>query len=132
MIKRIALVLLFLAGSVFAETTDNLITSPLSPTVNATAPGGYSGGSTPGYNSSTNTYYFGYTQSVLATTIAINNALQGSGVQVGGVQYGMQYLNGGDSYGTLSLGVNVTSAAGATLHSYSHSFNYTESCLANI
>ena len=123
MIKRIALVLLFLAGSVFAETTDNLITSPLSPTVNATAPAGYSGGSTAGYNSSTNTYYFGYTQQVLATTIAINNALQGSGVQVGGVQYGMQYLNGGDSYGTLSLGVNVTSAAGATLHSYSHSFN---------
>ena len=115
-------------GTVTGTVTDNnatanLITSPLSPVVNATAPGGYSGGSSVGYNSSTNTYYFGYTQRTIATTIAINNALQGSGVQVNGVQYGMTYLNGGDSYGTLSMNVNVTSNTGATLHSYSHSFN---------
>jgi hypothetical protein len=105
------------------NVTANLITSPLSPTVNATAPGGFSGGSSVGYNATTNTYYFGYTQQTIAKTIAINNALQGSGVQVNGVQYGMSYLNGGDSYGTLSMNVNVTSNTGATLNSYNHSFN---------
>ena len=98
-------------------TTANLITSPLTSTVNATAPGGFSGGSSVEYNSSTNTYYFGYTQQTIAKTIAINNALQGSGVQVNGIQYGMSYLNGADSYGTLSMNVSVTSNTGATLHS---------------
>ena len=115
-------------GTVVGTVTDNsvtgnLITSPLSPTVNATAPGGFSGGSSVGYNATTNTYYFGYTQQTIAKTIAINNALQGSGVQVNGVQYGMSYLNGGDTYGTLGMNVNVTSNTGATLNTYSHTFN---------
>lgn len=115
-------------GSVVGTVTDNnvtanLITSPLTPTVPATAPMGFSGGSSVGYNSSTNTYYFGYTQQTIAKTIAINQALQGSGVQVNGVQYGMSYLNGGDTYGTLGMNVNVTSNTGTTLQSYSHTFN---------
>ena len=104
-------------------STPNLITSPLSPVVAATAPGGFSGGSSVGYNSATNTYYFGYMQRTIATSIAVNNALQGSGVKVNGLQYGMSYLNGGDSYGTLSMAVNVTSNTGATLQTYNHSFN---------
>lgn len=106
-----------------SATTPNLITSPLSPVVNATAPEGYSGGSSVGYNSSTNTYYFGYVNQTIAKTIAINNALQGSGVQVNGVQYGMTYLNGANSYGTLAMNVNVTSNTGTTLQSYNHTFN---------
>ena len=44
-----------------SSVTGNLITSPLSPVVNATAPGGFSGGNVTGYNATTNTYYFGYT-----------------------------------------------------------------------
>lgn len=103
--------------------TPNLIASPLSPVVNANSPMGYSGGSSVGYNSETNTYYFGYTQRTIATSIAINNALQGSGIQVNGVAYGMSYLNGGDTYGTLSMNVSLTSNTGATLQSYNHSFN---------
>jgi len=115
-------------GSVINTVTDNnvtanLITSPLSSTVNATAAGGYSGGNITGYNASTNTYYFGYTQQTIAKTIAINQALQGSGVQVNGVQYGMSYLNGSDSYGTLGLNVTVSGSNGTTLQSYSHAFN---------
>ena len=115
-------------GSVINTVTDsnvtsNLITSPLSSTVNATAPGGYSGGSTTGYNASTNTYYFGYTQQTISKTIAINQALQGSGVQLNGVQYGMSYLNGSNSYGTLGMTVSVTGGNGTTLQSYSHTFN---------
>ena len=62
-------------------------------------------------------------QQTIAKSVAINNALQGSGVQVNGVQYGMSYLNGGDSYGTLAMTVGVTSNTGATLQSYNHSFN---------
>lgn len=104
------------------QLTNNLITT-LSPTVPATAPMGFSGGSSVGYNSTTNTYYFGYTQQTVGQVIAINNALQGSGVQVGGVNYGMSYLNGGDTYGTLGLTVNVTSNTGSVLNTYSHSFN---------
>ena len=115
-------------GSVVGTVTDNnvtanLITSPLTPTVNATSPEGYSGGSSVGYNSSTNTYYFGYTQQTIAKSIAINNALQGSGVQVNGVQYGMSYLNGGNTYGTLGMTVSVTSNTGSLLNSYTHTFN---------
>ena len=106
-----------------SATTPNLITSPLSPVVNATAPEGFSGGSSVGYNTSTNTYYFGYVQQTIAKSIAINNALQGSGVQVNGVQYGMTYLNGGNTYGTLAMNVAVTSNTGTVLNSYNHTFN---------
>ena len=121
--KRFLLALLLASGVTYADTTANLITSPLSPTVPASAPEGYSGGSSVGYNSSTNTYYFGYTQRTIATTIAVNNALQGSGVQVGGVNYGMSYLNGANSYGTLGLTVDVKNSSGNLLHTYSHAFN---------
>lgn len=106
------------------NVTANLITSPLSPVVNYTGTGGgYSGGNVVGYNATNNSYYFGYTQQTIGKTIAINQALQGSGVQVNGVQYGMSYLNGANSYGTLGMNVNVTSNTGSTLQSYSHTFN---------
>jgi hypothetical protein len=122
--KLLALLLALVVSSVSADQTANLITNTWSGAVNYTGTGGgYSGGSTPGYNASTNTVYFGYNQGTVAQTIAINNALQGSGVQVGGVNYGMTYLNGGDAYGTLSMAVKVTSNTGSTLQNYTHSFN---------
>jgi len=134
-----ASVLLFCSFSYSNAQTDtnNILGNNWSGTINYTGTGaGFSGGDTPGYNSATNTIYFGYTQSTIAQTIAINNALQGSGVQVGGVKYGFSYLNQGDFSGTLSTIVNVTSNTGATLQSYSHnhgattnwtSFNQTQS-----
>lgn len=122
--KLLALLLALVVSSVSAEQTANLITNTWSGATNYTGTGGgFSGGNIPGYNASTNTVYFGYSQGTVAQTIAINNALQGSGVQVGGVNYGMSYLNGGDAYGTLSLSVNVTSNNGSNLHNYSHAFN---------
>jgi hypothetical protein len=112
--KRFLLALLLASGVTYADTTENLVTSPLTPTVPATAPGGYSGGSSAGYNSSTNTYYFGYTSQQVGQTWAINQALSsvGAGIQINGFSYGFSYLNGGDSYGSLVSHAYMTDAAG--------------------
>ena len=109
-------------------TTPNLITSGASHTwsgvVNSTTTGaGFSGGSTPAYNASTNTIYFGYNQATVAQTIAINNALQGSGVQVGGYNYSWQYLNNSSTGGTLTSTIKLTSPTGSTLESYNYVMN---------
>ena len=118
--KLLALVIALAVSSVFADETANLLTNSWSGAVNYTGTGGgYSGGSTPGYNSSNNTIYFGYNQATVTQTIAINQALQGSGVQVGGVSYGFSYLNQNPYNGTLSSIVNVTSNTGSVLQSYS-------------
>lgn len=106
--------------------TNNILGNTWSGAINYTGTGaGFSGGATPGYNSTNNTIYFGYSQATVAQTIAINNALQGSGIQVGGVKYGFSYLNQGDASGTLSTVVNITNNTGTTLHSYSHNHGTT-------
>jgi hypothetical protein len=81
--------------------------------------GGYSGGSQPGYNSATNTVYFGYTQSQIAYTYAFNQALQNSGMTITGYNYSWQYLNQGYSAGNLSANVNFASTTGTSLYSKS-------------
>ena len=78
--------------------------------------GGYSGGSTPGYNSTTNTIHFGYTQSTVAYTYAFSQALQNSGMTILGYNYSWNYLNQGDSIGTLSARVNFAGVDGTSLH----------------
>jgi hypothetical protein len=98
----------------------NLIGSPYS-TITGTIPytgagGGVSGGSTPGYNSTTNTIHFGYTQSIAAYTYAFNQALQNSGMTILGYNYSWSYLNQGDSEGTLSAKVNFAGTDGTSLH----------------
>lgn len=124
--KLVALLIWLAVSSVWAEETSNLLTNTWSGTVNYTGTGaGTSGGYTPGYNSSNNTIYFGYNQSTVAQTIAINNALQGSGVQVGGIKYGFSYFNSGEYSGTLSTTINVTSNTGVTLQTYSHNHGST-------
>ena len=58
------------------------------------------GGPTTGsayYNSETNTIRFGYNSSTVAQTIAINQALSGTGIQVGGFNWNYQWMNGGYS-----------------------------------
>jgi hypothetical protein len=112
----------FGACSVKAQTLNspNLIGSPYS-TITGTIPytgagGGVSGGSTPGYNSTTNTIHFGYTQSIAAYTYAFNQALQNSGMTILGYNYSWSYLNQGDSAGTLSAKVNFAGTDGTSLH----------------
>lgn len=92
----------------------------LTGTVNYTGTGGgYSGGNIPGYNSSTNTIYFGYSQSTVAYTYAFSQALQNSGMTILGYNYGWDYYNQGDYSGNLSALVNFASTTGTSLHSRS-------------
>ena len=79
--------------------------------------GGTSGGGTPGYNSTTNTIYFGYTQATVANVYAFNTALQNSGMSILGYNYSWQYLNQDFSTGTLSAAVNFAGVDGTSLHS---------------
>lgn len=86
---------------------------------------GFSGGNVPAYNPTTNQFMFGYTQGTFAYQMAINSALAGSGVQVGGIQYGFSYLNQDTSRGTFSVGVQVKSNTGAVLENYTHNLPQT-------
>lgn len=104
--------------SVKAQTLEspNLIGSPTGTTSYTGTGGGYSGGSTPGYNSTTNTIHFGYTQSTVAYTYAFSQALQNSGMTILGYNYSWNYLNQGDSVGNLSATINFAGVAGNSLH----------------
>lgn len=111
-------------NSIAQQTSNNLITNNWTGVVTTQSTGGgFSGGGTPGFNSSTNTVLFGYTQSTIAETFAINQALQGSGIQIGGYNYSWQYLNDSNTGGTLSSTIKLTSATGSTLESYSYGMN---------
>lgn len=74
------------------------------------------------YNSSTNTIRFSYNPSVVAQTIAINQALSGTGIQVNGFNWYYLWMNGGYSSGLLSGGIAVTNSSGEVVES--HSFNH--------
>jgi len=78
--------------------------------------GGLSGGSTPGYNATTNTIYFGYTQSTAAYTYAFNEALRNSGMTILGYNYSWSYINQGQTSGTLSANVSFAGTDGTSLH----------------
>jgi len=112
--------------SVNAQTpmqSPNLIGAPYSTPTGTTAytgtGGGYSGGNQPGYNSSTNTIYFGYTQSAAAYTYAFNEALRNSGMTILGYNYSWSYLNQGQASGNLTAAVNFAGTNGTSLHSKS-------------
>lgn len=119
--KRLLVGLLLFVGIANAQvmTSPNLIGSynqTGAVTTNSTGQG-YSGGSTPGYNPTTNTIMFGYTQSSVAYTYAVSQALQNSGLIFTGYNYSWQYLNQDMSRGSLSAAVNFTALNGSSLHS---------------
>lgn len=103
------------------NTTTNLITNTWTGTVPYSGTGaGFSGGNVPGYNPATNTIYFGYMQSTVTQSVSINSALSGTGIQVNGYSYSWEYLNQGNSIGTLSGLVRLTSNTGTTLGTWSY------------
>lgn len=128
--KLVAILASFLiVGSCSVEaqspTTGNLVSpnligggysTPTGTTPYTGTGGGYSGGSTPGYNSTTNTIHFGYTQSTVAYTYAFSQALQNSGMTILGYNYSWNYLNQGDSVGNLSATINFAGVGGSSLH----------------
>ncbi len=120
-----ALVLALVSFNVEAQdlSTSNLIGNTWTNTNNINGCQGYSGGSTAGYISATGTLCFGYSQATVAQTIAVNQALSGSGVQVGGYNYGWSVYNNDTSRGTLSATVALKNSGGATLESYSYNLN---------
>ena len=129
--KIIAALLLFAVTQAQAEiyTSENLIGSyNLTGTVGTDSTGGgYSGGDVPGYNATTNTILFGYTPSTVAYTYALSQALQTSGIVFTGYNYSWDYLNFGDSRGSLTANVNFIGINGATLYTRSWSLGQTGS-----
>jgi len=115
------------------QTTGNLIYSVVNPaptgatfqwngfTVTNSTGGGLSGGNVPGYNTSTNTFMFGYTPSTVAYTMAINSALSGTGIQISGYNYSWQYYNFDYYRGSLTGQIRLTSPTGSILQSYNYS-----------
>lgn len=79
--------------------------------------GGTSGGNQPGYNTSTGTFMFGYTQATVAYNYALSTALKNSGMTWLGYNYSWEYLNQGQTKGTLSANVTFTGTNGTSLHS---------------
>lgn len=118
--KNCLIGLLLLVSNALAQeqTSQNLIGSHnLTGTVTTESiGGGYSGGNVPGYNATTNTIMFGYTQSTVAYTYALSQALQSSGLTFTGYNYSWDYLNHGDYRGTLSANINFVGINGATLY----------------
>lgn len=114
------------------QTTDNLVYTSVSPapagaTYNWTGfvvtnsnGGGLVGGNVPGYNPLTGVFLFGYTQSTIAYSMAVNTALSGTGIQVKGINYGLEYYNQDIARGNLSTTVSLTSNTGSVLQSYTH------------
>ena len=113
-------------ASTIDPSTGNLLGNTLgswSGTVQGSA-GGLSGGNMPGFNPNTNTVLFGYTQQTTSQTIAINSALQDSGIQVTGYNYSWKINNNTANYfGSLTGNVTLKGAAGNTLETYSYDYN---------
>lgn len=64
------------------------------------------------------TIWFSWGYSTVAQTIAINQALQGSGIKVSGLAYSYDWYNYGYNRGSLSASINVTGNAGNSIESY--------------
>ena len=135
---RIAILLLGLvAGSATAQSvTGNLVTDPNFATM--------SGWTTTGHGSNAShpvvgpgQYSFG-TQGSIAQSIAINNALAGTGISVTGIQYGWRFAlycnnsaggnfatcqTGTGATDTLTANVNVTNSSGGTVFDRTHTYN---------
>lgn len=88
--------------------------------ISAVEGAGYTTGSAY-YNLDTNTIRFGYLPSTVAQTIAINTALQGTGIQINGFNWKYQWMNGGYSSGSLGVAILLSDPAGNTLESQSMS-----------
>lgn len=116
-----------------SQTTPNVVYSTVNPPppgasynwsgfmVTESQGGGLSGGNVPGYNTTTGQFMFGYTPGTIAYAVALNSVLSGTGIQLGGIEYGLQYFNQDYSRGTLSTTITLQNKTGSTLESYYHS-----------
>lgn len=74
------------------------------------------------YNSNTNTIRFSYLPSTVAQTIAINQALSGTGIAVTGFNWYYLWMNGGYSSGTLTGSISMTDSSNSVveMQTFSH------------
>ena len=128
---------LSLSAQAQTQTTGNVVYSTVNPApqgasyswsgfeVTESTGGGLSGGHVPGYNIPTGQFLFGYAPGTIGYSIALNSVLSGTGIQLGGIEYGMQYYNQDFSRGTLSATINLLNKQGGVLESYYHSLPQT-------
>ena len=126
--------LLFNAQAQTAGTSPNLVYMTTNPwqgptgsvipgswstnfTTTTSSGGGFSGGNQPGYNATTGTFMFGYSQATIAYTYAFSQALKDSGMSITGYQYTWDYINQDSTRGTLSANFGVTSLSNTSLYS---------------
>lgn len=131
--KRLLLAMMLVCGVSYADTTANLVNNATWSGVGAYAPDpndccSNPAGSQPLYDTSTNTIKFSYGQATVQQGWAINQALQGTGIQVGGYNYSydLRNLNGrGGQNGIDSLTVNtwLKNSAGQVILSTNNIYN---------
>lgn len=122
--KFLIVLLMFVTSQVFSQdVTGNIVTGTFSNTTTTNTCGGTSGGTQAAYLGTTGIICWGYVQSTVAKTIAINQALSGSGVQIGGYNYSWNYYNSDYHRGTLSATIRLTGPSGQTLETYNYSMN---------
>jgi hypothetical protein len=119
------------------QTTENVIYTNLNPAppgvaygwsgfeLTESGGGGLSGGHVPAYNPSLGQFMFGYQQGTIGYAVALNTVLSGTGIQLSGIQYGMQYWNQDFSRGSLSTTISLQNNQGTVLESYYHSLPQT-------
>ena len=87
--------------------------------------GGLSGGQVPAYNAYLGQFMWGYMPGTINYSMAVNSALQGTGLRITGIQYGLEYWNQDLSRGSLSTTVTLRGTSGNVLQSYYHTLGYT-------
>ena len=109
-------------------STDNLLKQGVGAWSNTVqgAAGGLAGGPVPAYNPTTDTIIFSYTRQQVAQQIAINQALQNSGLALLGYSYSWQIGNFGANSGTLT-GVVDLKKGNNILESFKHEYGPQES-----
>lgn len=87
--------------------------------------GGLWGGDVPAYNPSVGQFMWGYMPGTINYSMAVNSALQGTGLRITGIQYGLEYWNQDLSRGSLSTTITLRDTSNNILQSYYHSLGYT-------
>ncbi len=102
-------------------TSPNIITNQWSNTVPGVS-GGNRGGNVAGFDPTTNTIMFGYTQQTVGQRIA----LEGTGIKLHGYNYSFEYNNSGFSRGYLAGSIILLDKDNKSLDTNAFSLNATE------
>lgn len=113
----------------YSDSTSNILGSTWSGNYGSGYWGGNSGGQTP--NLGGNTFYWGYGRGIISQTIAINQALAQTGIQVEGFQYQWHIKNGNANLyqqqggaDDFAITVDVYKANGDLYRSYEYDYGY--------